>query len=116
MMTSLAERLHVHYPALRISAGLRDPAGRDLVVNATSLGTNAGDPLPLDVERIAPSSLVGDVVMMDAVTPFLAAARERGCQTQTGLDMLFEQIPIYLEFFGFPTTTPDELRKLSALR
>ena len=24
--------------------------------------------------------------------------------------MLFEQIPAYLEFFGFPTTTPDELR------
>ncbi len=24
--------------------------------------------------------------------------------------MLFEQIPAYLEFFGFPTTTPDILR------
>jgi len=27
--------------------------------------------------------------------------------------MLFEQIPAYLEFFGFPTTTPDELRALA---
>jgi shikimate dehydrogenase len=27
--------------------------------------------------------------------------------------MLFEQIPAYLEFFGFPTTTPDNLRHLA---
>jgi len=26
-----------------------------------------------------------------------------------GTDMLFEQIPAYLEFFGFGTATPDEL-------
>ena len=27
--------------------------------------------------------------------------------------MLFEQIPAYLEFFGFGTPTPDELRAVS---
>jgi shikimate dehydrogenase len=30
--------------------------------------------------------------------------------------MLFEQIPAYLEFFGFPSTTPDELRGLATLQ
>jgi shikimate dehydrogenase len=29
--------------------------------------------------------------------------------------MLFEQIPAYLEFFGFPTTTPDELRAVAQI-
>jgi len=29
--------------------------------------------------------------------------------------MLFEQIPAYLEFFGFPTTTPERLRSLAAV-
>jgi shikimate dehydrogenase len=29
--------------------------------------------------------------------------------------MLFEQIPAYLEFFGFGTTTSDELRKLAQI-
>jgi hypothetical protein len=29
---------------------------------------------------------------------------------QVGSDMLFEQIPAYLEFFGFQTTTPENLR------
>jgi shikimate dehydrogenase len=26
---------------------------------------------------------------------------------QVGTDMLFEQIPAYLEFFGYGTTTPE---------
>jgi shikimate dehydrogenase len=30
-------------------------------------------------------------------------------------DMLFEQIPAYLEFFDFPTTTADDLRKIARL-
>ena len=29
--------------------------------------------------------------------------------------MLFEQIPAYLEFFGFPTTTPETLRSLARI-
>jgi shikimate dehydrogenase len=29
--------------------------------------------------------------------------------------MLFEQIPAYLEFFGLPTTTPEQLRSLARL-
>jgi shikimate dehydrogenase len=48
-------------------------------------------------------------------TPFLVAARDRGCMIQVGTDMLFEQIPAYLEFFGFGSTTPDELRKLATI-
>jgi len=34
---------------------------------------------------------------------------------QPGIDMLFEQIPLYLEFFGFPGATPDELRRIARL-
>ena len=30
--------------------------------------------------------------------------------------MLFEQIPAYLEFFGFGTATPDELRALAQIQ
>jgi shikimate dehydrogenase len=29
--------------------------------------------------------------------------------------MLFEMIPAYLEFFGFPTTTPEMLRQVARL-
>jgi shikimate dehydrogenase len=42
-------------------------------------------------------------------------AHERGSVIQVGTDMLFEQIPAYLEFFDLPSTTPDELRRLARL-
>lgn len=115
MMEDLAARLRAAYPALGVRTGSKDPAGFDLVVNASPLGMNENDPLPMDVARIAPETFVGEVVMKTEITPFLAAARARGCRYQVGTDMLFEQIPAYLEFFGFGTTTPDELREVAQI-
>ena len=111
---ALAERLAQHFPAVDVRTGDGDPAGRDLVVNATPLGSREGDPLPIDVARLSPETFVGDVVMAGGTTPFVAAARARGCRAQTGVEMLFEQIPLYLEFFGFPAATPDELRRVAS--
>jgi shikimate dehydrogenase len=112
---ALASRLRQHYPRLDVRTGTRDPAGFDLVVNATPLGMNAGDPLPIDVARLAPSTFVGEVVMKQEMTPLLQAARALGCPIQVGTDMLFEQIPLYLEFFGFGQVTPDQLRAVAML-
>jgi shikimate dehydrogenase len=109
----LAARLREHYPAIRVRVGANDPAGYDLVVNGTPLGMKPGDPLPFDVTRLAPSTFVGEVVMKQEITPLLEAARARGCRYQVGTDMLFEMIPAYLEFFGFGTATPDELRAVA---
>ncbi|MFD1839857.1 shikimate dehydrogenase family protein [Paracidovorax cattleyae] len=112
---SLAARLRAHYPRLAVRTGSNDPAGFDVVVNATPLGMREGDPLPFDVERIAPSTFVGEVVMKAEYTPLLEAARARGCAVQVGTDMLFEMIPAYLEFFGFGHATPEELRAVARL-
>jgi shikimate dehydrogenase len=111
----LAARLRRHYPALVVTTGSNDPAGCDIVVNATPMGMNEGDPLPMDVSRIASSTFAGEVVMKKQMTAFLSAVQQRGCSFQVGSDMLFEQIPAYLEFFGFPTTTPEILRSLAKL-
>lgn len=111
----LASRLRTHYTALKVTTGSKDPAGYDVVVNATPMGMNDGDELPMDVSRIAPTTFVGEVVMKKEMTAFLAAAKARGCPVQIGTDMLFEQIPAYLEFFGFPTTTPEVLRSVARL-
>jgi shikimate dehydrogenase len=110
---ALAERLRTHYPAIDVQVRSNDPAGYDLAVNGTPLGMKAGDSLPFDASRLSPATFVGEVVMKQEVTPLLAAARERGCPTQVGTDMLFEMIPAYLEFFGFGTATPDELRAVA---
>jgi shikimate dehydrogenase len=60
---SLGARLREAYPDLEVLTGSKDPAGHDLVVNATPLGMNDDDPLPMDVDRIAPGTFVGEVVM-----------------------------------------------------
>ena len=110
---ALADRLRLHYRQVSVDVRSSDPAGYALVVNATPLGTKATDPLPFDVSRLSRGTFVGEVVMKQEITPLLHAARERGCRFQIGADMLFEQIPAYLEFFGFGTTTPEELRAVA---
>jgi shikimate dehydrogenase len=112
---SLAERLAAHYPALMLHTGSNDPADMDLVVNATPLGMNEGDRLPVEVERLSAATFVGEVVMRTEMTAFLSAAQARGCRVQIGSDMLFEQIPAYLEFFGLPSTTAENLRSIARL-
>ena len=109
----LAARLQTHYPGVSVTTGRNDPSGFDIVVNATPLGMAPGDPLPLDVDRISPEAFVGEVVMAREETDFIARARARGCMTQVGLEMLFEQVPAYLDFFGYPSTSADELRGLA---
>jgi shikimate dehydrogenase len=116
MADALADRLREHYPRLDVRTGSNDPEGYDVVVNATPLGMKEGDPLPVDVSRIAPGTFVGEVVMKEEFTPFLRAAMDKGCPVQIGTDMLYEMIPAYLEFFGFKTTTPDILRALSQIK
>jgi shikimate dehydrogenase len=111
----LGSRLRKHYLDLAVTTASNDPEGFDIIVNATPLGMKEGDPLPVDIKRIAPSAFVGEVVMKQEITPFLAAVRARGCAFQVGVDMLFEQIPAYLEFFGFPTTTAADLRAVAQL-
>jgi shikimate dehydrogenase len=73
------------------------------------------DPLPIDVDKIAPGTFVGEVVMRRTITPLLQAAQDKGCPIQVGSDMLFEQIPAYLEFFRLGTATPYELRAVAQI-
>lgn len=112
---ALAGRLKQHYPDLNVTTGSNDPAGFDLAVNATPLGMNENDPMPMDVSRLDSDIFVGEVVLKSETTAFLAAAQARGCATQIGTDMLFEQIPVYLEYFGLPTTTAEYLREVATI-
>ncbi len=112
-MQGLGDRLRQNYPDLKVSLGSKDPSRFDVVVNATPLGTYPGDSMPLDVSRLMPETYVAEVVMKHETTAFLAAAQAQGCRTQVGIDMLFEQIPAYLEFLGFPQATPEELREVA---
>jgi shikimate dehydrogenase len=93
-------------PAAR-AAALAGAAGRvgtaadvvtaELVVNATPLGMHAapvGDDtpaLPVDPAHLHAGQVVVDLVYHPAVTPLLAAARDRGAGAVNGLGMLVHQ-------------------------
>jgi shikimate dehydrogenase len=81
-----------------VSAGAPDPDGFDVVANATPMGMREGDPYPIDVTRLKPETLVGDVVTKPAVPPLIAAARKIGCATSTGSDMFAQVAGLIVDF------------------
>lgn len=70
-----------------VVAGSPDPSGVDIALNATPIGMKDGDPHPIDSTRFTQAMFVGCVITAPALTPMIAAAREKGCNTMTGVDM-----------------------------
>lgn len=99
---ALVGRLRAAFPGREIAAVAPDPAGFDIVVNATSLGLGPEDALPVDPALLRPAMLAAEVVMQPEVTRFLAAAAALGCATHPGLPMLLEQVPILADFVTAP--------------
>ncbi|OPZ22763.1 MAG: Quinate/shikimate dehydrogenase [Lentisphaerae bacterium ADurb.BinA184] len=71
-------------PAIRAAL-----AGCDVLVQATSLGLRAGDPLPLPAGGLPAGLRVMDMICRH--TPFLEAAGAAGCVTADGRAMLLHQ-------------------------
>ena len=76
------------------------PEDFDLVINATALGLNDDDPLPVEVERMAPHAALFDILLRNQPTALVRAARARGLVAQAGFEMLIQQMPHYLRYFG----------------
>jgi len=104
-LEALAARLAEHYPALDVVCG-GDVAEHDLVINGTSLGLKADDPLPLPVDQLAPETVVAEVIMQPEYTALLNAAQARGLIVHTGRAMLEGQLS---EIFTFLTGTSMEV-------
>lgn len=96
----LIDRIAGRHPSLPLAVGSVDPAGHDLVVNATSLGLYPGDALPLDAGRLEPGQIVAEIIMQPAETPLLLAARARGCCIHFGAPMLASQIELMAAFMS----------------
>ena len=117
---AVAQRLHTEFGVDAVALSEPDPAGFDIVVNSTPLGLKAGDPLPFDVGRCDPHAAVIDILMKNQPTPLLRACRAHGLVCHPGYEMLVQQIPEYLSFFGYDALArevqadPTELRALLA--
>jgi shikimate dehydrogenase len=97
-------------------AASSDPAGYDLVVNCTSQGLKPGDALPFDPQRLGAGAAVVDIIMTREPTALLKACRARGIHAEAGYEMLVQQVPEYLRFFGFPELAQELQGDLSGLR
>jgi shikimate dehydrogenase len=62
-----------------------------MLLNATHLGCAPElEPLPVDWASVPPGCLAVDVITNPRMTPFLQAARERGCPVVDGVEMLVQ--------------------------
>lgn len=96
----LADSLRDARPDLDVALGDADPRGFGLVANCSPLGMRPEDPYPVDPDRLAPETLVVDVILKPRISPFLEAAQARGCRTQAGYRMLEGQAEAVARFFG----------------
>jgi shikimate dehydrogenase len=82
----------------RVVAGPADPTGCDMVCNASPMGMEAGDALPVAGHLLTGSMFVGDVIAGHGLTPFLKAAQEAGCRTADGDQMVEAVQEMMLDF------------------
>ena len=97
---ALAHRLSVAGASRVLAVESSDPAGFDVVVNASPLGLYATDPMPCDVSRLAPHAALVDILMKNQPTPVVRAARALGRVAHPGFEMMIQQSHLYLDFFG----------------
>ena len=103
-------------------------AGATVLVNTTSVGMvsgvtpprvaplpsqareKEGDLLPVPLDALVPGLFVADLVYKPRETVLLAAARERGCRTQNGLEMLIRQGAVSFEYWTGIAAPVDVMR------
>lgn len=113
---ALVERLKPLVGEAAQGAASNDPARYDLVVNCTSQGLKPDDPLPFDPARVDAGAAVVDIIMSREPTPLLRQCRERGIRAEPGFEMLVQQIPEYLRFFGYDTMAAKLQHDLAEVR
>jgi shikimate dehydrogenase len=101
--TDLIARLRDAGEPISACSGAAVATNHDVIVNATPLGMNANDPLPLDPNSLQPGMLAAEVIITPERTAFLAHAAQRGCAVHPGRPMLVAQLDLMLEFMGVHT-------------
>ena len=101
--------------ALPLSA-LAPGAGRQVILNASSMGMLGHPPVPIDLAAFPAETIVFDMVYSPLETPLLAEARRLGLRTIDGLAMLIGQAArAFTLFFGAEPLRVDGDAALRAL-
>ena len=99
-LDGLRSRLDAHWPGRTTTSAEPHLDGASIVVNATPLGLNPGDPLPFRPELLPPGSVVADIIMKPRETRLLREAAALGHHIHYGIHMLDGQLGSYRAFFG----------------
>ena len=100
----LIARLHQGHAGLKAEAVDNNSTGYDLIINATSLGMSASDPLPVDTSELVEGQVVAEIIMKPAMTALLSQAQSKGCKIHFGLPMLRSQVALMANFMGIPNS------------
>ena len=101
----LADLIRQHYPDQNVKSATMDEIDTiktacDLLINATSLGLNDNDPLPVDLAGVAKSTIIADIIMVPEMTNWLLAAQKQGLTIHLGRHMLDYQKDLIAHFIG----------------
>lgn len=113
---AVAQRLHAEFGIDAQARAEPDPVGFDLAVNASPVGLQRDDPPPFDVARLHAGAAVVDIVMKNQPTALLRACHARGIPAHPGFEMLVQQVPEYLSFFGYENIARAVAADASELR
>jgi len=109
---AVAKEIGDRHPDVKVTIGY--PAQPvELILNATSLGLKADDPLPLDEKQfsLGRAGAVYDMVYRPAETWLLKAAKAAGCRTANGLGMLLYQGASALELWSGQAAPIEVMRR-----
>lgn len=83
------------------------PEGTDILMNATHLGAAPRqESVPLNWDTVSKDMTVVDVITNPRITPFLMAARDKGCPIVNGVEML---VQLAMQIFeAWTGIKPDE--------
>lgn len=101
--------------AVPLDDAAEDVASADLVVNATPVGMNGSEEMPVPASWLRPGQVVADMVYRPAVTPLLQAAQDAGAKPVGGLGMLVSQGAMAIDIWvGDGTHAPRDLMRKAA--
>lgn len=100
--------------SLGVAAAL--PEECEVVLNATPLGLNDGDPSPFDLALAPKATVALDLVYHTGETPWVRSARARGLRAADGREMLVAQGAASLERWFPKVRAPREVMRAAVAR
>jgi shikimate dehydrogenase len=95
----LADEVAAIDPTIEVSVGEPSVEGIDILLNASPVGMLSDPRMPIEATRLPAELIVFDAIVKPEPTKLLALARESGCRTVMGREMMRGQISKIVDFY-----------------